>query len=263
MENATPPFTKSFFLSFTYIFTGDEPILTALNDILHSYSKQFSALPGKSPTLKGKWFEIICRHFLQYDPLYHQLFSEVWLWHDWPGRNSRPDTGIDIVAQKRIDGTLCAVQCKFYEPGYSVSKADIDSFLSASGKTEFSERLFISAADNWNKNAEDTIRNQLIPCTRLTVEDMQKSPIDWSAFDINNPSKAVFLPQKTLRPDQLNAVNAVLEGLQNHDRGKLIMACGTGKTLTSLRIAEKFAGKGKTVLFLVPFIALLNQSLLA
>ena len=92
---------------------------------------------------------------------------------------------------------------------------------------------------------------------------MEQSPIDWSAFDPEAPDKVSYLPQKELRDDQLKAVNAVIDGFKEHDRGKLIMACGTGKTFTSLRIAERIAGRGGAVLFLVPSIALLNQTLLS
>ena len=69
-------------------------------------------------------------------------------------------------------------------------------------------------------------------------------------------------PTKTLRDYQHEALDAVIEGLKQHDRGKLIMACGTGKTFTALRIAEQQVGSGGTVLFLTPSISLLSQSLL-
>lgn len=59
----------------------------------------------------------------------------------------------------------------------------------------------------------------------------------------------------------MQAVDAVLAGLETNDRGKLVMACGTGKTFTSLRLAEKVAGAGGSVLFLVPSISLLSQTL--
>ncbi|MBQ9566339.1 MAG: DEAD/DEAH box helicase, partial [Synergistaceae bacterium] len=212
---------------------------------------------------KGTWFEKLCLYFFKNDPLYRQRFDEVWLWQDWPGRGDMPDTGIDLVAKlKNIEG-FCAIQCKFYEPGHCVSKADVDTFLSTSGKTGFVERVVISVADDWSKNAEDAIHNQQIPCHRLTVEDMEQSPIDWGAFDLDKPDKISYLPQKELRPDQTKALNAVIEGFKTNDRGKLIMACGTGKTFTSLRIAERVAGRGNLVLFLVPSIALLNQTLLS
>lgn len=59
----------------------------------------------------------------------------------------------------------------------------------------------------------------------------------------------------------LNASNA-LNGFVQHDKGKLIIACGTGKTFTSLKIAESYSGRGGLILVLAPSISLLNQSLL-
>ena len=233
--------------------------MSSLRDVLYRYKEQFAwTLKDAHAGLreKGTWFEKLCLYFFKNDPLYRQRFDEVWLWQDWPGRGDMPDTGIDLVAKlKNIEG-FCAIQCKFYEPGHCVSKADVDTFLSTSGKTGFVERIVISVADDWNKNAEDAIHNQQIPCHRLTVEDMEQSPIDWSAFDLEKPDKISYLPQKELRPDQTKALNAVIEGFKTNDRGKLIMACGTGKTITALRLAEEqLQAQGQTgdcVLFLTP-----------
>ena len=241
-------------------------IMSSLRDVLYRYKERYAWTlkdTHAGNTEKGKWFEKLCRHFFKNDPLYKQRFDDVWLWQDWPGRGNMADTGIDLVAKLKNSEGFCAIQCKFYEAGTSVSKADIDSFITASDKTVFAERILVSVADDWGKNAEDAIRGLHVPCQRMTVEDMEQSPIDWSAFDPDAPDKVSFLPQKELRDDQLKAVNAVIEGFKTHKRGKLIMACGTGKTFTSLRIAEKFVGRGGVVLFLVPSIALLNQTLLS
>src|SRR5699024_8865566 len=59
-------------------------------------------------------------------------------------------------------------------------------------------------------------------------------------------------------------IEAVIDGFQTADRGKLIMAPGTGKTFTSMAIAEKMAKKSNNtfkVLYLVPSIQLLSQTL--
>ncbi|MBR6901091.1 MAG: DEAD/DEAH box helicase family protein, partial [Synergistaceae bacterium] len=194
---------------------------------------------------------------------YKNNFENVWLWSDWPERNNRPDTGIDIVAKIRDTKKFCAIQCKFYEDNHKISKDDIDTFLAASGKEGFIERIIVSISGDFNKNAEDTIKNQQVPCTSLTVDRLEESPIDWSKFDADNLEIFNYKPQRELRPDQIEAVNKVLGGFENFSRGKMIMACGTGKTFVSLKIAEKFAGAGKKILYLVPSIALLNQTLLA
>lgn len=231
---------------------------------------------------KGDKFERLILQYLQTDPIYQEHFSQVWLWMDFPLRNHAPDTGIDLVAQERDTGDYCAIQCKFYDRTYTLEKKDIDSFFTASGTNLFSKRIIVSTTDKWSKHAEEAIKNQQIPVTRITLYDLENSPIDWSKFSLNYYSsktkktsyKAKDLsgqynvkndlqlkPKKQLRPHQIKALEAVMNGFEEFDRGKLIMACGTGKTFTSLKIAEQFAGDNSLVLFLVPSISLLSQTL--
>ncbi len=239
--------------------------MAALRSILYKYKELYAGVLDETPAtfkLKGSWFENICLYFFRHDLFYKQRYDNVWLWSDWPDKTG-PDTGIDLVARRREDKKFCAIQCKFYEPEYCVSKADIDTFLAASGKKGFVERIIVSTSDKWNKNAEETIQEQQIPCNRLNLEALEQSRIDWTQFDINNPQKIRYLPNRELRDYQVMAVNNVINAFQDQNRGKMIMACGTGKTLTALKIAEKTAGAGKTVLFLALSISLLNQTLLA
>ena len=213
---------------------------------------------------KGTSFERLVRQFLLTDPRYAERFDEVWMWTDWPDRDSRPDRGIDLVARERQTGELCAVQCKFYDPAHAVTKADVDTFLAESGTGEFSSRLFVSTTEHWNRAAEQTVAHQAVPVSRIGLQDLFSSTIDWDSFSLQTPEVMVRVGRKTLREHQRRALAAVTAGLQSADRGKLIMACGTGKTLTSLRIAEAMAGVGAGgggVLFLVPSIALLSQTL--
>ncbi|SON59136.1 hypothetical protein MSIMFI_00618 [Mycobacterium simulans] len=100
-----------------------------------------------------------------------QHCDAVWRWIDWPGRQGKPDTGIDLVARERDTGNYTAVQCKFYEPTHMLSKADIDSFFTASGKTGFTNRVIISTTDRWGKNAEDALADQLIPVQRIGMAE--------------------------------------------------------------------------------------------
>ena len=213
----------------------------------------------------GDSFERLMRAYLAVDPLYAERFDQIWLWQDWPERGNTPDTGIDLVASEH-DGGTCAIQCKFYEAGHTLDKKDIDSFFTASGKQPFTSRLIISTTDRWTKHAEDALDNQQIPVTRLRVRDLADSPIDWSVFDPAAPEQVQLRPRKQLMPHQRRALENVIGGLKEHERGKLIMACGTGKTFTSLRIAEQLAATQTAqrlarVLFLVPSISLLSQTL--
>lgn len=213
------------------------------------------------------------RSYLGIDPTWAEQFSKVWLWADWPGAAAnKQDTGIDLVAQDRETGGFCAIQCKFYESGHTVSKADIDSFFTASGKGGFTRRMIISTTEKWGPHAEEALEDQQIPVTRVGLADIAASPIDWrvpAPGDLAIEVELNLHAKKRPRPHQVEALEAVFAGLAGHDRGRLIMACGTGKTLTSLKVAERLQreradcgdGLRTSVLFLVPSIALLSQSL--
>lgn len=211
---------------------------------------------------KGDKFERLIRSYLLTDPEWASQFSDVWLWKDYPGRDGRIDTGIDLVAQAKHTGELTAIQCKFIDPETTVSKQHLDSFIADSSRREFSRRLFVSTSVKWGKNAEDAIRDLDPPLTRLNFYDLAASSIDWTQFSLETPEQITRKDGvKTLRPHQRQALEAVREGFCDSDRGKMIMACGTGKTFTSLQIVEELTPKNSTVLFLVPSIALLSQTL--
>lgn len=246
--------------------------MTTIHDILQEFRQE-----AESKRDLGDRFERLMQAYFRTDPYYQDLFSSVWLWMDYPKRGNAPDTGIDLVAEEKATGQLWAIQCKFYLPTHTLSKAELDSFFTASGKEEFSHRLIVATTDNWSENLEKAIQNQQIPVNRLTVYDLANSPIDWSQFSLSpqyadaGTSQKVRdatgtyglkrTPKKQLRPHQIVALEKVTNGLEQADRGKLIMACGTGKTFTALKIAEHMAGIGKHVLFLVPSISLLSQTL--
>lgn len=210
---------------------------------------------------KGGKFERLMKAYFQADPLYVSRFSDVWLWNEWPDRKGKADTGIDLVAQERDTGALVAIQCKFYAPSYTLQKGDIDSFFTASGKSPFASRLIVSTTDKWSKHAEDALEAQQIPCARLRVADLEDSAVDWSKFTLAKPDQVVLRTKKKPFKHQQAALKAVHEGFQKHERGKLIMACGTGKTFTSLKIVEQETPSNGLVLFLVPSISLLSQTL--
>jgi predicted helicase len=209
----------------------------------------------------GDKFERLIAAFLTKDPYYANHYSNVWLWSEWPGRNNQPDTGIDLVAQERATGDFTAIQCKFLDPDHYLQKEDIDSFFTASGKKPFTQRLIICTTDKWGKNAEEALTNQQPPVSRLRVQDLDESAVDWSDFKVNRPQDLKLRKQKQLRPHQTTALTDVQAGFKTADRGKLIMACGTGKTFTALKITEAMVPNGGQVLFLVPSISLISQTL--
>ncbi|MCF6734875.1 type ISP restriction/modification enzyme [Blastococcus sp. KM273129] len=208
---------------------------------------------------KGSRFERLIRAYLTSDPEWTSRFSDVWLWSDWPERAGRPDTGIDLVAANADDGGLTAIQCKFYGSDRTVAKADIDSFISASAHSRFTRRIVFDTAAAWSANAEETLADGV--AQRVDIGYLADAAIDWGQFSWTTPEIVVPTGKKALRRHQQKALDDVRAGLAEHDRGQLVMACGTGKTFTSLRIAEDLVGAGGTVLFLVPSIQLLSQSL--
>ena len=210
---------------------------------------------------KGSKFERLMKASLLTDPVYAEQFKDVWLWGEWPGNGGKHDTGIDLVAQNRLGEGYIAIQCKMYAPTSTISKDDIDTFLSESGKEGFVERIVVSTTEKWNAHAENAIKGQQIPVRRIGLSDLEASPIDWGQFSFETPEVLVTVGKKSLRPHQVRAIDAVVAGFEEHDRGRLIMACGTGKTFTSLRLAERYVGAGGSVLFLVPSISLLSQTL--
>ena len=229
-----------------------------LSDILEEFRQLNISKRGL-----GNQFERLIAGYLKTDPLYTVRFSDVWLWSEWPNRPNRGDTGIDLVAKDRFTGELCAIQCKFVDPSHNLQKGEIDSFFTESGKSPFSSRIIFSTTDKWSQHAEEALIDQRIPINRIRFQDLETRPIDWSQFSLKYPEKLRLKSKdkKKLRPHQKEAVEKVKEGFKTADRGKIIMACGTGKTFTALKIAEQFASKNGHVLFLVPSISLLSQTL--
>lgn len=210
---------------------------------------------------KGTKFERLMKRYLELEPKYADQFSDVWLWNEWPERDGHVDTGIDLVARDRYSGELTGIQCKFYDPARTLDKKQIDSFFTAVGKTNFSYGMVVSTTDKWSKHAEEALEGQSKPMTRLRFADLADSTIDWSEFSVEAPEQMRQLGQKEPRKYQREAVDDVARGFEVSDRGRLIMACGTGKTYTSLKMVEELVPVGGSVLFLVPSIALLQQTL--
>ena len=229
--------------------------MSSLKSLLNAYRQK-----SLTEREKGTYFEELMLCYLRHEASYRNLYQQVWTYAEWAKTQNldRRDVGIDLVAQT-FDGEYHAIQCKLYAEDYRLQKADIDSFFTASGKKPFSHRIIVSTSNHWSEHAEDALRDQQPPVSKIDLHDLENSQIDWSRYA--SEKTAVLKPKKTLRSHQSRALAAVTAGLQTADRGKLIMACGTGKTFTALKIAETLAGKGKRVLFLVPSLNLLSQTL--
>ena len=215
---------------------------------------------------KGRRFEVLVKRYLQADPIYKERFSDVWLWSEWPYAKGH-DVGIDIVAKEADSDRYVAIQCKCYEPTHLMRLPDVQTFfatLNTTLETEHSKKdvfvsgIVVATTDHWNEVLLNTMFKQRIPCQRIGLSDLEEAPVDWSAISKGNVGEiAKYQP----RPHQREAIDAVIEGFKSADRGKLIMACGTGKTFTALRLTEEYTAGQGCVLFLAPSIALVAQSL--
>lgn len=214
---------------------------------------------------RGTAFEKMVVAYLKNEPAYKQKFQDVWMLNEVPEEYhiSKKDMGVDIVA-KDYDGNLTAVQAKFYKG--KVGKAEIDSFVAEAGKNVYSAGIIVSSTDKWNKNAKATLEDTTKPFSIIGLSQLRHAHFSWQKFNFakenTDLSNKVI---KKVRDYQNIAINKALEYFKEHDRGKLIMAPGTGKTFTSLKIAEALMKKqGKkqfNVLYLVPSIQLLSQTL--
>ena len=212
---------------------------------------------------RGTYFEYLARAYFQNEPTYQNEFKNVWMLADVPEEFGIPkvDLGVDLVAEK-FTGELVAIQAKFYK--HTIQKSNIDSFLGELGKDYYESGIIVASTDKWGKNAEKALadRSDVI---RIGLSDLRNSQIDWSKFSFESPEVVTVKAKKKLRYYQESAIQSALNHFRENDRGQLIMAPGTGKTFTSLKIAEAMAREASkeqyTILYLVPSIQLLTQTL--
>jgi superfamily II DNA or RNA helicase len=196
----------------------------------------FYASLDPDPLKRGKQFEHFVKWFLKADPEWATQVEQMWLWDEWPGRWGA-DCGIDLVFQHK-NGDHWAVQAKCYSPDYDITKHDVDKFLSESNRPSIKHRLLIATTDRIGANAKQVCDAQEKSVVRFLLSDFEKSALDYPANLAELP-QALRKPRPEPKEHQLEAIEAVVEGLKTADRGQLIMACGTGKTYTTLWIKEK------------------------
>ncbi len=201
---------------------------------------------------KGRWFEQLFMRIAPQQPEFE--IDEIWRWPDWPEREALTgldgrDMGVDLVA-RRTSGEWVAIQCKCYDDRHTLGKGEIDKFLGGSQQSIFRLR-WVVATCRWGPNAERAIQNA----------NPQITQIDFRQYlNIQVEEKDAKRPVQKPWPLQEEAIEDVVSGLTNHDRGRLIMACGTGKTFTALRVAEEIVNDGQRILFAAPSIALVSQA---
>lgn len=214
---------------------------------------------------RGTAFEKLAVAYLKNEPAFKNKYSDVWMLNEVPAEYniSKQDTGVDIVAKDRITGKLTAVQAKYYKG--KVGKDAINSFIAESSKEYYADGIIISSTDEWNKNAKKATEELSKEISLIGLSQLQNASFDWKLFDFDSYKQNLSYKPKELRDYQKEAISKSLAYFKEHTRGKLVMAPGTGKTFTSLKIAEALMEEaGKTnynVLYLVPSIQLLSQTL--
>ena len=199
-------------------------------------------------TARGAAFERLILDYFKRDSIYSSEFTDVKLWYDW---YHEQDTGIDIVARDR-HGKLVGIQCKCKADDSTLILNDISTMFTVKDRKKMDRLVLVFTGQTLTSNAQKTCEESKVAV--LMQSDLRKSSLDWG------PTKSKPEP-KQLMPHQEDAVRSVVNGLKDADRGKLIMACGTGKTLTALRIAEQDVGRGGMVLYLVPSLSLIPQAM--
>lgn len=215
---------------------------------------------------KGTLFEKIAQIYFKNEPTYKNLFSDVWLLNEVPEEYAIPkkDTGVDLVARNEATGDLTAIQAKFYDS--KIYKRHIDSFLAELGKSYYSDGIIVYSLDSLSSNADEAINQLSKPVAQIGLSDLRNSQVDWESFIPSRPNEVKVKNVKKTRPYQNEAIDLTIDYFKENDRGQLIMAPGTGKTFTSLKLVEKMAKQTNketfNVLYLVPSIQLLSQTLI-
>ena len=261
--------------------------------------------PAAANKAKGTVFEKLIRRWLMVDPFESKTYDKVWLYEEFAQlvpEFSQKDLGVDLVAHRR-DGGYAAIQCKFYAENTVIDAAAVGTFLGkssaqftdplwgagasgtvgADGATEapkvtFTERIWVSTTEKWGPNALELLRGA-VPYTRFVyLANLADANVRWEAIYKGESDDKCKGDKPTPRDYQQVVVDKAMRHYleQGHERGTLVMACGTGKTLTSLFVVEEYCrrmrsntpedAKGAktkpvTVLFLAPSIALVNQTL--
>jgi len=213
-------------------------------------------LSSLDPDTKGQQFEHFVKWFLSHDPEWSTQVNQIWLWDEYPDRWGR-DCGIDLVF-KHHNGEIWAVQAKCYAPEYSITKADVDTFLSESSRPSIDKRLLIATTDRVGSNARQVCKAQEKSVTLFLYSGFEQAALEYPDH-ISNISATKRKQRPTPRPHQVEAVDAVEAAFKTADRGQLIMACGTGKTYTTFWIKERISSQ--STLVLLPSLSLLSQTL--
>jgi predicted helicase len=232
-----------------------------LNKKLEEFTK------SNQSKLAGDIFENVCKYFLQTAPQYQTKLKNVWLLkevkEDLKRKLNLPssDEGIDLIAQT-FDNKYWAIQSKYRsDPKDTLTiKGDLATFanLAFNNCKNISLGLVMTTAD------KPPLKTKLLKgVSFVTLESFLELDDNnferWNLIKAKTEGKAIIPKALSPRPHQVKAINKTIEYFKTKERGKVIMPCGTGKSLTAFWIANRV--KAKSVLIAVPSLALLQQTL--
>ncbi len=228
----------------------------ALNQFFNKIRKQYQT--PKTQRTKGTLFERLVYYYLKRDIAQQNKFSNVYEYSDWakkfPDKQGK-DTGVDLVAEVKLkddQSEFWAIQCKFYQEDTKIGYNDVSTFFNEVNTIdEFKGGIIVDTTKkDWSIEIDKILkRKNHKSVSKIKIANLIDSNINWKEVfedeQQNKPwHKHVEDPTTKLRYYQEDAVAETLAYFQTHERGKLIMACGTGKTITAFHIAQKFAVGG-------------------
>lgn len=217
---------------------------------------------------KGDAFEQFCYFYLEYFKTLYQIsdiYTNKLSGHEIPravkealNLNPAIDDGVDGV-YRMFDGRYTAYQAKFRSLRRSPTSNELNNFWS---EAEYADQRMILA--NCTSLPSDVARRS--NAVFVLGHMLDRLPSDFfdflyaTAVAIHNKraggyGRVRFQP----RPYQREIIDACVTGLQEGDRGKVIAACATGKTLISLWVSEQM--KSSSVVFFTPSLALVRQTI--
>lgn len=214
-----------------------------------------------NPKQKGDAFERLCQLFLQTDSRYKELKS-VWLLKEVPASVALqinlpgPDEGIDGIAQT-VDGEFWSWQAKYRDnPKQTLTKNDLDGFSHLS----FTYCKGIVKALVMHTSSEPIKKHKLLQISEIGLREFESLDAEaWKRIHAAMQGKFKPRPPRPPRPHQVKAVKQIIKHLQSNSRGRVLMPCGTGKSLVGFWVQKSL--KAKQVVVAVPSLALLNQTL--
>ena len=146
---------------------------------------------------KGDKFEMLVASFLRFNPEHKSIYETVMKWSEWPTRPTRRDIGVDLIARRREDGELVAIQCKFKGINWKVGYEEVASFLVAASLSDIKRLVLVVttdlteeaqfALDEWS----ELMSGDMI-IEKVGLEMFRDSWVDWSRFDLAAPVNMVL-----------------------------------------------------------------------